>query len=78
MLWWMLGDLIRFHFTQGHDLVGTDGLPAGIQAGIVIADEVYDADERVIAPLEQAAKRVVIPPKSNRKSPRTYDRCYIK
>jgi len=43
----MLGDLIRFHFTQGHDLVGTDGLPAGIQAGIVIADEVYDADERV-------------------------------
>jgi transposase len=44
-----------------------------VQADIVIADKAYDADERVIQPLEQAGKSVVIPPRSNRKNPRAYD-----
>jgi transposase len=71
---------IGFHLTQGqvHDLVGADVLLGGIQAGIIIADKAYDADERVIAPLEQGAKRVVIAPKSNRKSLRTFDRYLYK
>src|SRR3712207_9101793 len=32
------------------------------------------AEDRVIRPLEQAGKAVVIPPKSHRRAPRTYDR----
>jgi hypothetical protein len=70
---------INFHLTQGqiHDLVGADVLLGGIQANIIIANKAYDADERVIAPLEQGAKSIVIEPTSNRKSPRTYDGYYI-
>jgi transposase len=34
----------------------------------------HDADKRVIEPLEAAGKTAVIPPKKNRKSPRTYDK----
>jgi transposase len=40
----------------------------------VIADKGFDADERVIEPLEQAGKTVVIPPRSHRKNPRDYDK----
>ncbi len=45
-----------------------------LEAGILIADQAFDADERVIQPLEQAGKMVVIPPRANRKNPRPYDR----
>jgi len=63
-------------------LWGADVLLAGIQAGTIIADKAYDANERVVAPWDRGAKRVVIAPKSNRKSLRTYDRylykaCYL-
>jgi transposase len=34
----------------------------------------FDAEKRVIEPLTAAGKTVVIPPKSNRRSPRPYDR----
>jgi transposase len=34
----------------------------------------FDADERVIEPLRAAGKKLVIPPKSNRKVQRTFDR----
>lgn len=40
----------------------------------MIADKGFDADERVIEPLEQAGKTVVIPPRSHRKNPRDYDK----
>ena len=59
---------------QGHDLEGADLLLPAIQADTVIADKAYDADERVIRPLEQAGKTLVIPPRSNRSNPRLYDR----
>jgi hypothetical protein len=36
----------------------------------VIADKAYDAEERVVKPLEQARIEVVIPPRSCRKTPR--------
>lgn len=39
----------------------------------VLADKAFDADERVIKPLEAAGKKIVIPSKSNRKNPRAYD-----
>lgn len=40
----------------------------------MIADKGFDADERVIEPLAQSGKTAVIPPRSNRKNPRDYDR----
>lgn len=71
-----LGNPVGFHLTGGevHDLVGADRLLPEMQAGILIADKAFDADERVIEPLTSAGKVVVIPPKANRKSPRDYDR----
>lgn len=38
-----------------------------------MADKAFDADERVIKPLERAGIKAVIPPKSNRKIQRAYD-----
>ncbi len=71
-----LGNPVGFHLTGGeaHDLVGADRLLPEMQAGILIADKAFDADERVIEPLTSAGKVAVIPPKANRKSPRDYDR----
>ena len=39
----------------------------------LLADKAYDAQERVIDRLEKAEVAVVIPPKANRRHPRTYD-----
>ena len=41
---------------------------------MVIADKAFDAEERVIRPLEQAGKTAVIPLRANRKNSRPYDR----
>ena len=45
-----------------------------VEANTIIADKAYDADERVLKPLARAGKTAVIPPKSNRKIPREYDK----
>jgi hypothetical protein len=50
---------------QACDLDGADILLPQIEADIVIADKGFDADERVIDPLEKAGKTTVIPPKVN-------------
>lgn len=70
-----LGNPTGFALTPGQacDLDGADVLLPQIEADILIADKGFDADERVIIPLELAGKTVVIPPKANRKQPRTYD-----
>jgi transposase len=70
-----VGNPTGFFLTPGQacDLDGSDVLLADVQADTVIADIAYDADERVIRPLEQAGKNFVIPPRSNRKNPRSYD-----
>lgn len=70
-----LGNPTGFHLTPGqaHDLEGADALLPGMTADILIADKAFDADERVIEPLREAGKTIVIPSKSNRKVPRTYD-----
>lgn len=44
----------------------------------MLADKGYDADARVIDPLEVAGKTAVIPSKSNRKSQRDYDKSLYK
>ncbi len=70
-----LGNPTGFALTPGQacDLDGADVLLPQIKADILIGDKGYDADDRVIIPLEQAGKIVVIPPKANRKQPRPYD-----
>jgi transposase len=45
-----------------------------MQANALLADKAFDADERVIKPLQAAGKTFVIPPKSSRKAPRPFDK----
>jgi len=70
-----LGNPTGFHLTPGqaHDLDGADALLPGLEAGALIADKAYDAEERVIRRLEQAGTVPVIPSRSSRKAPRAYD-----
>jgi transposase len=71
-----LGNPVAFHLTGGeaHDLVGADHLLPEMEADTLIADKAFDADNRVIEPLAEVGKNVVIPPKTNRLNPREYDR----
>ena len=48
-------------------------LPA-VTAEVVIADKAFDAEERVIEPLQKAGKTPVIPSTRHRKIPRPYDK----
>lgn len=45
-----------------------------IEANTLLADKGFDADQRVLEPLEKAGKTAVIPPKANRKVQRDYDK----
>ena len=71
-----LGNPIAFFLTPGqaHDLEGADALLPQMEADTLLADKAFDADERVIKPLLAAGKTPVIPPKSNRKLPRIFDK----
>ena len=71
-----LGNPLAFFLTAGqaHDLQGADVLLPQMQADTLLADKAFDADERVIEPLLAAGKTFVIPPKSNRKVQRLYDK----
>ena len=71
-----LGNPLLFLLTAGqaHDLQGADALLPQMQADTLLADKAYDADQRVIEPLRAAGKAAVIPPKSNRKIQRPYDK----
>jgi transposase len=71
-----LGNPLAFKLTPGqaHDLEGADALLPQMAADTLLADKAFDADKRVIEPLRAAGKTVVIPPKSNRKIQRDYDK----
>ena len=79
-----LGNPIGFFLTGGeaHDLEGADHLLPTMEADTLIADKAcpgpdpgaFDADARVLEPLAAAGKTAVIPPRTNRSSPRDYDR----
>jgi len=71
-----LGNPIGFFLTPGqaHDLQGADALLPHMKADTLLADKAFDADQRVIEPLQAAGKTCVIPPKSNRKTPRPFDK----
>lgn len=43
-----------------------------------LADKAYDAEARVLDILKEAGIEAVIPPKSNRKTPREYDKTLYK
>ena len=45
-----------------------------MEADILIGDKAFDADARVLETLAKAGKTAVIPPRTNRSSPRHYDR----
>jgi transposase len=71
-----LGNPLKVLLTAGqvHDLAGADALLPGMAAKVLLADRAFDADARVIGPLEAAGKTAVIPPKSHRKNPRKFDK----
>ena len=71
-----LGNPTGFFLTGGQasDLAGADALLPTLAAATLIADRGYDAEARVLAPLREAGKTAVIPPKRNRKIQREYDR----
>lgn len=71
-----LGNPLKILLTVGrvHDLAGADALVPGMEAKALLADKAFDADERVIKPLQAAGKIAVIPPKSHRKNPRAFDK----
>jgi len=75
-----LGNPLGFYLTgeQACDLDGADHLIGELRAEILLADKGYDADERVIEPLTLAGKQAVIPPKSDRKVQRCYDKSLYK
>jgi transposase len=58
---------------QAHDLNGADELLPDLEAEALLADKAYDADERVLVPLQNAGMTAVIPSKSNRLIQRDYD-----
>jgi transposase len=70
-----LGNPTGFHLTggQAHDLAGADALLPGVAADALIADRSYDAEARVLAPLRDAGREAVIPPKRRRREQRGYD-----
>ena len=66
-----LGNPTGFHLTGGQacDLEGADVLLLQLEADTVIADKGFDADQRVLLPLERSGKTAVIPPQSQLKTP---------
>ena len=70
-----LGNPTQFYLTSGeaHDLNGADALLPHVEAEAVLADRAYDAQERVIEPLQEKGCEVVIPSTKRRKQKRNYD-----
>jgi transposase len=74
-----LGQLTRWTLTAGqaHDLTQAHGLIQGVVTDAVVADKAFDADA-LIAAIQLSGAKAVIPPKSNRLIPRTFDRYQYK
>jgi len=73
-----LGNPTGFYLSEGqaHDLDGADALLPGLAAetGRLIADKAYDAEQRVLGPLQKAGIGAVIPSSAKRKEQRDYDK----
>lgn len=70
-----LGNPVRLLLTAGQvsEYTQADALIGGFRADFVIADKGYDSDAFVEA-IENGGAIPVIPPRSNRKTPRDYDK----
>jgi len=70
-----LGNPVRLIATGGQvaDVTQGQALVVGIEAEHVIADKGYDSSALVEA-IEAGGAKAVIPPRSNRKEPRDYDK----
>jgi transposase len=70
-----LGLPVELQLTPGQqaDVTQAEALLRGYQPGAVLADKGYDSDVLVKA-IEAKGAEAVIPPKSNRKKPRDYDK----
>lgn len=70
-----LGNPLAFTLTgaQQADITQAPALMAAVDTPqVVIADKGYDADA-LVESIEQAGSKAVIPPRSNRRHPRTFD-----
>ncbi len=69
-----LGNPLDFILTGGQvaDVTQAKALLEGRKAGNAIMDKAYDADE-ILNQIDSQGMTAVIPPKSNRKTPRDYD-----
>jgi transposase len=74
-----LGNPVDLILTGGevHDSLCADTLLAAKNSDFVIADKAYDSD-KILAKIAEMEAIAVIPPKSNRKEQRTYDKHYYK
>lgn len=74
-----LGNPVDFILTGGavHDSQCADALLEGKKADFVVADKAYD-NNAVLQKISQMKATAVIPPKSNRKEQRDFDRHYYK
>jgi len=74
-----LGNPVDFILTGGevHDNICAEALLEGKKASVVIADKAYDSD-KTLDNIAQMKAIAVIPPKSNRKVQRDYDKHYYK
>jgi transposase len=74
-----LGNLARFVLTEGqaHDITQAAHLLQGIDAQVVVADKAFDADA-LRHTIAQRGATAVIPPRSNRKVPASYDKHHYK
>ena len=74
-----LGQLARWCLTGGqvHDVTQAVALLEGLATDAVLGDKAYDAEE-VLKKIEASGAKAVIPPKSNRKLPREYDKVQYK
>jgi len=74
-----LGNPVDFVLTGGevHDSQCADILLDGKEADFILADKAYDND-RILRKIEGMGAAAVIPPKSNRKIQREYDKDYYK
>lgn len=70
-----LGNLVRFLLLPGqtHDMKGVAPLIKGISFGALLADKAFDADW-LLSEINDRGATAVIPPKSNRKTRREFDR----
>ncbi len=70
-----LGNLVRFLLLPGqtHDMKGVAPLIKGIAFGALLADKAFDADW-LLSEINDRGATAVIPPKSNRKTRREFDR----